>query len=203
MPNLAISSLTAGADAVGAELAADRSGETVKLTPEQIVTSRLASATPAEVGSATVGVGTTAARADHVHAHGDQAGGSLHANAIAGGAAGFMSGADKTALDNAEPRPSITTSASTAFSTIAWSDREMIRTTAGTTVTVSVTTLPAGTMISFVQEGAGQIQLSAVSASLRYDTATFLPRTASQWSMITLIWLTTTSVLVVGDLELV
>jgi len=39
------------------------------------------------------------ARVDHVHAHGNQLGGALHADVIAAGAAGFMSGADKTKLD--------------------------------------------------------------------------------------------------------
>jgi hypothetical protein len=60
----------------------------------------LASTTPAAVGVAAVGVGTTTARADHVHAHGTQAGGTLHADVIAAGASGFMSGTDKTKLDN-------------------------------------------------------------------------------------------------------
>lgn len=60
----------------------------------------LTSSTPADVAAAgTVGVGTTAARSDHVHGHGTQAGGTLHADAIASGAAGFMSGADKAKLD--------------------------------------------------------------------------------------------------------
>ena len=59
----------------------------------------LSSTTPAAIGTAAVGVGTTAARADHVHAHGNQAGGSLHADVVAGGASGFMSGADKTKLN--------------------------------------------------------------------------------------------------------
>lgn len=59
----------------------------------------LSSTTPAAVGTAAAGVGTTAARDDHVHAHGNQAGGALHANAVAAGAAGFMTGADKTKLD--------------------------------------------------------------------------------------------------------
>jgi len=59
----------------------------------------LSSTTPAAVGSAAVGVGTTAARSDHVHAHGNQAGGSLHPDVVAAGASGFMSGADKTKLD--------------------------------------------------------------------------------------------------------
>lgn len=38
-------------------------------------------------------------RADHVHAHGNQAGGSLHADVIPAGASGFMTGADKSKLD--------------------------------------------------------------------------------------------------------
>lgn len=59
----------------------------------------LSSTTPAAIGAAAVGVGTTAARDDHVHAHGNQAGGSLHAEVVAGGASGFMSGADKTKLN--------------------------------------------------------------------------------------------------------
>jgi len=59
----------------------------------------LSSTAPAALGTAAVGVGTTAARADHVHAHGNQAGGTLHADVVAGGASGFMSGADKTKLD--------------------------------------------------------------------------------------------------------
>jgi hypothetical protein len=60
----------------------------------------LTGSAPADVGTTAVGVATAAARADHVHAHGNQAGGTLHANAVAGGAAGFLTGADKTKLDS-------------------------------------------------------------------------------------------------------
>jgi hypothetical protein len=60
----------------------------------------LASTAPANVGiTAAVGVGTTAARSDHVHAHGAQTDGTLHAAVVAAGASGFMTGADKTKLD--------------------------------------------------------------------------------------------------------
>jgi len=60
----------------------------------------LASTAPAAVGTtAAVGVGTTAAHSDHVHAHGAQTDGTLHAAVIAAGASGFMSGSDKTKLD--------------------------------------------------------------------------------------------------------
>lgn len=60
----------------------------------------LATTAPASVGTTnTIGVGTTAARADHIHAHGDQLGGSLHAVATTA-VAGFMSPADKLKLDS-------------------------------------------------------------------------------------------------------
>jgi hypothetical protein len=45
------------------------------------------------------GVATSLARSDHTHAHGNRGGGTLHANAVSGGAAGFMTGADKALLD--------------------------------------------------------------------------------------------------------
>jgi hypothetical protein len=62
----------------------------------------LSNATPQAVGTATAGVAASASRADHVHAHGNQASnGSFHAAAIASGAAGFMTGADKAKLDAA------------------------------------------------------------------------------------------------------
>ncbi|MEN6368601.1 MAG: hypothetical protein ABFD77_02760 [Thermotogota bacterium] len=59
----------------------------------------LGSANPADLGAAAPGTATNASREDHVHAHGDQAGGTLHADVVAGGADGFMTGADKTKLD--------------------------------------------------------------------------------------------------------
>jgi hypothetical protein len=59
----------------------------------------LASTAPAAVAfSGAVGVGTTAARSDHVHAHGAQTDGTLHANATPA-VDGFMSATDKTKLD--------------------------------------------------------------------------------------------------------
>jgi len=58
----------------------------------------LATTTPADIGTAAVGTGTTAARSDHVHGHGNQTGGSLHSIATTG-TNGFMSSADKTKLD--------------------------------------------------------------------------------------------------------
>lgn len=59
----------------------------------------LSNAAPPSLGSASAGVASTSSRSDHVHAHGNQAGGTLHADVIAGGASGFMSGTDKTKSD--------------------------------------------------------------------------------------------------------
>lgn len=54
---------------------------------------------PSTVGTAnSEGAGTALARADHVHSHGNQAGGALHAVATTS-VAGFLSAADKTKLD--------------------------------------------------------------------------------------------------------
>lgn len=58
----------------------------------------LSNATPAPLGTAAPGTDNAASRGDHAHAHGDQAGGSLH-SAATGAAAGFMSSSDKTKLD--------------------------------------------------------------------------------------------------------
>ena len=55
--------------------------------------------TPVSIGSANAeGAADTLARSNHVHAHGSQAGGSTHADVIAGGASGFMTGTQATKL---------------------------------------------------------------------------------------------------------
>jgi len=60
----------------------------------------ISTAAPSSVGTAnSEGAATSLARSDHVHNHGAQTDGSLHAVAVAGGANGFLSGADKTKLD--------------------------------------------------------------------------------------------------------
>ncbi len=62
-------------------------------------TTILSSTAPPQVALAgAVGTGTTLARADHAHAHGNQTDGALHA-VVAGAVAGFMSPGDKTRLD--------------------------------------------------------------------------------------------------------
>jgi hypothetical protein len=54
---------------------------------------------PTPLGSAAVGTEQAAAHGDHAHAHGNQAGGVLHAEVVASGAAGFMRGDDKAKVD--------------------------------------------------------------------------------------------------------
>lgn len=61
--------------------------------------SSLFNGTPSPIGTAAAGTSGLAAKGDHVHAHGNQLGGALHANAVASGAAGFLTGADKAILD--------------------------------------------------------------------------------------------------------
>src|ERR1041384_280978 len=59
----------------------------------------LSDATPAAVAAVgAAGSDTDASRSDHVHAHGDQAGGSLHSTATTS-VAGFQSAADKAKED--------------------------------------------------------------------------------------------------------
>jgi len=60
---------------------------------------KLSVGVPSTIGSANAeGSADSFVRQDHIHAHGDQAGGSLHAAAIAGGANGFLTGADARRL---------------------------------------------------------------------------------------------------------
>jgi hypothetical protein len=54
----------------------------------------LSDSNPNAVGAAAPGTGSSVSRTDHVHAHGNQAGGALHANATTT-VAGFQSAADK------------------------------------------------------------------------------------------------------------
>lgn len=78
--------------------------------------------TPVTIGTANAaGVSSDFAGADHVHAHGNLAGGSLHDLVVPAGAAGFMSGADKTKLDGL---PSVVPSA-----ILLWGSNDVTRST--------------------------------------------------------------------------
>ncbi len=61
---------------------------------------QMSTAAPVDIGSANdAGVATSVARSDHVHDHANQAGGALHAVAVAGVSHGFISSADQTKLN--------------------------------------------------------------------------------------------------------
>jgi hypothetical protein len=66
----------------------------------------LSNATPQAVGTAAAGVAATASRSDHVHAHGNQLGGSLHADA--GVSSGFMPASAVTKLAGIEAGADVT-----------------------------------------------------------------------------------------------
>lgn len=69
--------------------------------PDSIV-DPLAVGTPVTISDSSNSEGddNSFSRNDHVHAHGDRGGGTLHATVVSGGAAGFMSGSDKAKLDS-------------------------------------------------------------------------------------------------------
>jgi len=72
-------------------------------------------ATAVSIGTAnSAGTSTSLARADHVHNHGAQTDGTLHAAVVAGGTSGFMTGADKTKLDGIASGATATPLASTS-----------------------------------------------------------------------------------------
>jgi hypothetical protein len=61
----------------------------------------ISSALPQAIGIAAPGVSSQVSKSDHVHAHGDQAGGALHALATTS-ISGFMSSADKVKIDSVQ-----------------------------------------------------------------------------------------------------
>ena len=69
---------------------------------------QLSSENAAPIGVAAPGTSAAASRDDHVHAHGNLAGGALHADAVSNVSAGFMSGADKLKLDGIEALADVT-----------------------------------------------------------------------------------------------
>lgn len=103
---------------------------------------------------------------------------------------------------NGETKPGLpAVEAGTTYTLDTPDDRAILRFSSGSTVTVTVPSLAAGTRVVLIQEGAGQVQLSASGVTLQHP-ATFDPFTSEENSLIELIWLTSTLVQVVGDLAL-
>jgi hypothetical protein len=103
-----------------------------------LLASALSSATPADVGTAAAGTSASVSRADHVHGHGSQGGGTQHSAATTS-VAGFLSAADKTKIDGVTAGAAVASVAGTA----------PIASSGGTTPAISIaaaTTGAAGSM---------------------------------------------------------
>jgi Tfp pilus assembly protein FimT len=84
------------------------------------------------LGTAAAGTAVTLSRSDHVHSHGDQAGGTLHPVATTS-TAGFMSATDKQKIDNINPNGGLVSQA-------AFVEQTAIFTTSSTTYIAFLTT---------------------------------------------------------------
>ncbi len=161
----------------------------------------------AAVGSGVVAVGSStsdgasasAARVDHVHAHGNQAGGSLH-DAASTSVAGFLSAADKTKLDGLSAI-SVATLSGTSDTADNADSNSLVRCTNSSTVSITIPTgLTPGVTIEYLQEGSGQVRIIAGGGLTLRHNADFLPYTEGQWSSIVVTILDTDEALVRGDL---
>ena len=118
---------------------------------------------PVSVGTAAIGAGTTYARHDHVHAHGNQAaGGTLHA-AATGSVAGFMPAADKALVDTA-------TSAATALA--------LARRGASAECAFGALTAPSLVSAAALSLGATATATSVLGSTITQDCATLTWRDA-------------------------
>lgn len=133
---------------------------------------------PVTIGTANSdGAATTVARADHVHAHGNQTSGALHAAATTS-VAGFMSAADKTKLDGLGTSAGDTVLYSVDFSTLA------NNTLSNGTETIDGfgwTIANAAAATTFAVENGTGIHFDAAASSTAYTTSS---RTATNMSIL-------------------
>jgi hypothetical protein len=100
---------------------------------------------------------------------------------------------------NAIYKATIGTERTSAF-TLAQSDSgESIRVNSASAVVVTAPSLEAGTSVEIVRMGAGAVTVSASGTTLRFPTGSSAGCRA-QYSAISLLWFTTTEILVSGDL---
>lgn len=111
------------------------------------------------LGTAAAGTSVTLSRADHVHAHGDLAGGTLHA-LVTTSVNGFMSAADKTKLNNLNP--GVVTQASFVERTTLFS------TTSATYVAFMTTTFTTSASAAFLQVQFSSGHQNSNSAGINY-----------------------------------
>lgn len=123
----------------------------------------LSSSAPVDLGTASVGTSGNAARADHVHSHGAQGGGSLHSVATTA-SAGFMSASDKAKLDGVA---SGATSSSGTVTSV--SGTGPITVTSGTT-TPSISISAASTVAAGSMSAADKSKLDGIAAGAQVNT---------------------------------
>jgi hypothetical protein len=119
---------------------------------------------------------------------------------IAAGSTGHVSDTNAVhTVINAIYLASIGTTKTTAYTLVQANSGELIPVNSASSVAITVPVLAAGTSIELYRMGAGAVTLTASGTTLTGPTgATLTPRV--QGSTISLLWLTTTSVLVSGDL---
>jgi hypothetical protein len=125
----------------------------------------LSSATPQPLGTATAGATGDASDAGHTHAHGNLAGGSLHAAATTG-AAGFMAAADKSKLDGVTAGAAVASVSGTA----------PIVSSGGTAPAISISAATSGAAGSM--SAADKTKLDGIAAGAQPGTVTGVSGTA-------------------------
>jgi hypothetical protein len=94
---------------------------------------------------------------------------------------------------------SVGTTKTSAYTLVQANSGELIPVNSASSVAITVPVLAVGTSIELLRQGAGAVTLTASGTTLLVPTgATAAPRVTG--STISLLWLTTTSVLVGGDL---
>lgn len=111
------------------------------------------------LGTAAAGTATAVSRSDHVHAHGNQAGGTLHP-VVTTSVAGFMSAADKIKLNNLNP--GVVTQASFTERTTLFS------TTSATYVAFMTSTFTSSASAAFIQVQFSAGNQNSNSAGINY-----------------------------------
>jgi len=166
----------------------------------------LSSTTPANNGTAAVGTGTTAARADHVHAT-DTTRAPLASPTFTGTVTVSASGVAFTdGTQTKEGVPSRTAiNQQTASYTVVLTDRDSlveVSNASATTVTIptnATTAFPVGTSIDILQTGAGQVTIAGAAGTTVNATPGLKLR--AQWSSATLFKRATDTWVVYGDLS--
>jgi hypothetical protein len=142
------------------------------LIPWNDVTGKPTFATVATSGSAADLAGILPAASFNDTTHGNRGGGSLHANVIAAGAAGFMSGADKTKLDGIAAGAQVNVPTDLAYTAAS----RLLASSTGADVTLPVV-VAAGD--AGLMTGADKTKLDGIAAGAQVNVPTDLAYTAA------------------------